>query len=289
MKKKLIKDKLGFIKVKENPSKQELRDYYQKKYYNQEKNYKKKYSIEEINYIKNKLNQKYILVKNNLSDNKKKLLELGSGEGWVLDKFNKNGFEVVGIDYSNDGCKNQNPHVLDKIIIGDLEEYTYNFDKNSFDIIWLENVLEHVLEPKKLIKNLFKILKKEGLIAVVVPNDFSIVQKDLIKRDKLKNNEYWVSPPDHLSYFNKDSLVNIFSNYKFKLLDMISDFPIDLELYSESTNYIDNPKLGSKAHQKRMEIENLFSSISDEKTNNLFRAFADLGIGRDLFAIFKKI
>ena len=58
---------------------------------------------------------------------------------------------------------------------------------------------------------------------------------------------------------------------------MISDFPIDLELYSESTNYIDNPKLGSKAHQKRMEIENLFSSISDEKTNNLFRKFADLG------------
>ena len=39
---------------------------------------------------------------------------------------------------------------------------------------------------------------------------------------------------------------------------------------------------------RRIEIENLFSSISDEKTNNLYRCFADLGIGRDYFAIFKK-
>ena len=101
--KKVIKDKLGYVKVKENPSKQKLKNYYKKNITIKIKKLQKKYSIEEINYIKNKLNQKYILVKNNLGDNKKKLLELGSGEGWVLDKFNKNGFEVVGIDYSNVG------------------------------------------------------------------------------------------------------------------------------------------------------------------------------------------
>lgn len=285
--KKLLTDKSGFKKIKNKPSKSELKEYYEKKYFSQGKNYFTKYSKEELEYIKNKVNQKFILLNDQLGIKGKKILELGSGEGWILKKFNENGFDITGIDYSDIGCKNHNPDQLKLLILGDLEEEILKI-KTKFDVIWIENVLEHVLDPRNLISNIKLKLKSGGLLAVTVPNDFSITQINLINKGKVKKNEFWVAPPDHLSYFDKNSLIKFFEEFNFKLIDLISDYPIDLNLFCELTNYVDNKSIGKSIHKSRIEIENLFSSISDKKTNNLYRCFADMGIGRDLFAIFKK-
>ena len=147
--KNLSTDKSGFKKIKNKPLKSELKEYYEKKYFSQGKNYLTKYSKDELEYIKNKVNQKFILLKTHLKQGKKNFLELGSGEGWVLKKFNDNGYKVTGIDYSDLGCKNHNPDLLDLIILGDLEEEILKI-KTKFDIIWIENVLEHVLDPRNL-------------------------------------------------------------------------------------------------------------------------------------------
>ena len=285
--KKLLTDKSGFKKIKNKPSKSELKEYYDKKYFSQGKNYFTKYSNEELEYIKNKVNQKFILLNDQLGIKGKKILELGSGEGWILKKFNENGFDITGIDYSDIGCKNHNPDLLKLLILGDLEEEILKI-KTKFDVIWIENVLEHVLDPRNLISNIKLKLKSGGLLAVTVPNDFSITQINLMIKGKVKKNEFWVAPPDHLSYFDKNSLIKFFEEFNFKLIDLISDYPIDLNLFCELTNYVDNKSIGKSIHKSRIEIENLFSSISDKKTNNLYRCFADMGIGRDLFAIFKK-
>ena len=142
---------------------------------------------------------------------------------------------------------------------------------------------------KRINKNTKIILKESGLLAVSVPNDFSMVQMDLLKKGKLKNKEYWISPPDHLSYFNKETLIRFFEEFNFNLIDLISDYPIDLNLYCDLTNYVDKKSIGGKVHKKRIEIENLFSSISDEKTNNLYRCFADLGIDVIILQFSKKL
>ena len=84
--KKLLTDKSGFKKIKNKPSKSELKEYYEKKYFSQGKNYFTKYSNEELEYIKNKVNQKFILLNDQLGIKGKKILELGSGEGWILKK-----------------------------------------------------------------------------------------------------------------------------------------------------------------------------------------------------------
>ena len=285
MKNEIIIDEIGFKKIKYMPSKLELKEYYQKKYYTQGKNYLENYSNEEKIYIRNKVNQKFLLVEQHLDEDKCSFLELGSGEGWVLNKFFEKGYNVLGIDYSDLGCKNHNPDMLQFMIKGDLEEEIMKLKKKA-DVIWIENVLEHVVDPKKLISNIKLILNPGGYIAVTVPNDFSIVQKDLFNKGKISN-KFWISPPDHLSYFDKKSLIKLFKFFGFSLIDIISDYPIDLNLYNDLTNYVKDKSLGKKVHQSRIEIENLFSSISDEKTNSLYRCFAELEVGREYFAIFK--
>lgn len=288
MKVEIIEDELGFKTLKNKPSRIELQEYYTQKYFNQEKNFLSSYSKEELLFKKNKLNQKFLFLMPFIKKNHKSLLELGSGEGWVLKKFKENNFKVIGIDYSGDGLKRYNNNLYNELIIGDVESEIINFDNQIFDIIWIENVLEHVLNPRELIENIEKKLKKDGLVAVTVPNDFSILQKSIIENKMVNHENYWLAYPDHISYFNYNSLINIFKYFKFELLDIMSDYPIEFDLLSQNSNYIDNKNNGQFSHQKRIKIENLLSSISDEKTNQLYRDFAELGIGRSLFAIFKK-
>ena len=289
MKIQIIEDELGFKTLKNKPSKEELKKYYSEKYYNQEKNYKQTYSQEEISYKKNKLEQKFLMLSNFFSENQKIFLELGAGEGFVLKKFHQNNFNVKGVDYSIDGVKNHNPDMIKYLISGDLEDEIEHVKSNSIDILWIENVLEHVLYPKKLISTIYDKLNSDGLLAVSVPNDFSVVQKDLISSKLVKKENYWLAPPDHISYFDYKSLINTFKHYNFELLDIMSDYPIEFDLYSENSNYIDNNHYDGKfSHQKRIKIENLLSQISDSKVIQLYRDFAKLGVGRSFFAVFKK-
>ena len=74
----------------------------------------------------------------------------------------------------------------------------------------LLNVLEHLRDPfatLKLIKS--KLLAKNGLLVIEVPNDFNDFQQVANKEFDLDN--WWVVSPNHINYFSPKTL--------FRLLD----------------------------------------------------------------------
>jgi hypothetical protein len=71
------------------------------------------------------------------------------------------------------------------------------------------------------------------------------------------------------------------------MLDLISDFPIDLFLLNDHSNYITNKANGSQSHKSRLLFENLLHRLSAEKTNAMYRAMAELEIGRQYTAFVK--
>jgi len=85
-------------------------------------------------------------------------------------------------------------------------------------LVNLDNVLEHVLEPVELLKKVKRVMSKNAIARIEVPNDFSAFQKLLVEAGCTK--ETWVNPPEHLSYFNKASLVNLFDDVGFKILSL---------------------------------------------------------------------
>ena len=81
-------------------------------------------------------------------------------------------------------------------------------------------------------KNLFKNTNKSCLFLITIPSDFSKLQTVTGKRVKKK---YWIAPPEHLNYFNKDNFERFTKKHKFKILDAISDFPIELFLLKKKS------------------------------------------------------
>lgn len=292
MKKVLIKQKEGFFQVKNKPNLAYLQKFYSQKYYQLGLgSYEKKYDKDEKNWIfkKNKFREKTVAAHlPKILRRQKTFLDVGCGEGFALEVFRKSGWNVKGIDFSSAGIKKQNPHLRKKVIIGDIEENLLILKKNKekFSCIMLCNVLEHVINPKGLLRLLKDLLEKKGIIIVTVPNDFSATQKLALKAGFIKK-KFWISLPEHLSYFNSNSLKRLFHKAGWKELDTYTDFPVDWFLFHEGSNYIKKKNAGKAVHRAQIKIESEILNQPFNKSLNLFKALAKICMGRNVTGIFQ--
>lgn len=81
---------------------------------------------------------------------------------------------------------------------------------------------------------------------------------------------------------------NICQKFKWKKFDNLTDFPIELYLLNETSNYNKNKNLGRNAHNARIEFENFLGNISTERVNNLYRSMANIGLGRNIINFYEK-
>lgn len=282
----------GFFELKEKPTEEQLKNYYENKYY-QEGNgaYTIQYSENEVTYFNNQLNQRYIALNEILGQNNKasmRFLDVGCGEGWALSFFKRKKWDVLGLDFSDYGCKSHNPGCLSHMMVGNIYETltSLKIENQKFDVIWLDNVLEHVIDPLSLLQECKGLIKGQGVLVIEVPNDFSPLQQ-LLYNKGIVAKPFWVAIPDHISYFNSEGLDALCRSAGWETRFLMSDYPIDLNLLNPNTNYVDEPTRGKSCHQARVDIENLLSSISVTKLNNLYKLLAEMGLGRNIVSFFQ--
>lgn len=283
------KNKYGFYELKDKPTPEALKKYYSEKYYQEARgSYQKRYEEEEIEYIYNKIAQRYEIIMGYYVKEtvRRRFLDIGCGEGWSLKYFSDNSWDVTGLDFSEYGCQAQNPEMLKHIIIGDINENIDKIeDREKFDVIWLDNVLEHVLEPLDLLKKCKKLIANKGMLVIDVPNDFSVIQRHLLERGHITKS-FWIAVPDHISYFNQEGLVAICKEAGWSCGQIMGDFPIDIFLFNEDTNYVADKNKGKNCHKARVAVENLLHGISPLKANELYRIMAEMGLGRCITGFF---
>lgn len=287
---KIIKNKLGYFEALPKPSNDELKDYYNLKYYqNQSGNYRNEYTLDEFTFFKNKEIRKIHILENQLHLSKCSLLDVGCGEGFSLNHFHAFGWKVLGIDLSNYGIIKNNPEMEKFFIEGDLIENMKQLkvQGKTFKVIALNNLLEHVVDPDYTIDLSLELLTSDGVLIIEVPNDFSNYQR-FLKENEFINEDFWIAYPDHLSYFTKTSLDNLLSSKNMTEVFSLSDFPIDIFLSNTQSNYILDKSKGKDAHKSRILIDNFFNNESIEKTIRLYEAMAQIGFGRQIISFFKK-
>ena len=160
------KSEYGYFELVERPTPDALKAYYAEKYYQDaEGSYEVAYSDAEKVYFRNKIVQKLLAATRYISlpaDRPPRFLDVGAGEGWALAYFQELGWECVGLDYSSFGCASQNPAVQEHLIAGDIYESLRGLVSSGqhFDLILLDNVLEHVLDPSELLVELRGLLEQ---------------------------------------------------------------------------------------------------------------------------------
>ena len=135
---------------------------------------------------------------------KNNILDFGSGSGVNLNMLEKYG--LVDIHEKNKfariAIKNKNKKIKNLYL-------SLKIRKNFYDLILIADVIEHVRQPKNLLRNLKKFLKKDGRILITVPAyQFLFSKKDKALghyrryNKKLLKNELAEFKIENISYFN---------------------------------------------------------------------------------------
>jgi len=127
-----------------------------------------------------------------------KVLDIGCGRGQLLRAFRQSGCDVTGTEFSDDACRFAREVLKLPVRVGLLKEL--NFPDNSFDVVVMWHVLEHVSDPRPTIAEVARILRPGGIFLVAVPN-FGSPEAQLTKAGW-----FHLDVPRHLSHHTNKSL-----------------------------------------------------------------------------------
>ena len=208
--------KCGLTYVNPRLKERKLHEIYDKKYFsNQAFNGAKspfygygRY-LEDKDYIKDTFNKRLKII-NKLS-RRGRLLDVGCALGFFLELARDNGWDVQGLEISKHAY-NYAKNMLKLPVVNKMLEKS-RFKSNSFDVVTMFDVIEHLSDPKFTLKEIRRILKPNGLLVITTPDIGSITAKIL-----WRNWEEVSRVREHIYFFSKNTLKKILESLNFEVL-----------------------------------------------------------------------
>ena len=150
----------------------------------------------------------------------KRILDFGCSTGGYCLELGRLGFECVGVDINEEYIKIAQQKGVEAHLIKDR----LPFNDNSFDTVIMFELLEHVEDPDRILKEAKRVAKKNILVAVPNCEGFETL------RNYGLTYEHFLEM-DHINFFTKDSLTELLSN-RFDNFEIVEEEPIQPWLFS---------------------------------------------------------
>src|SRR3989344_2906833 len=141
---------------------------------------------------------------------KGKSLDVGCGPGHLLELLSKRGFKAEGTDVSPvlvNALKNKF-----KVYCGELDKK--EIKRKSYGLVTLNQVIEHVEDPEKFVRQLNSVLVIGGHMILATPYIYGIVPKIL------RSKWYGLGYGQHLNFFSKKSMKMLLERNGFDVLEI---------------------------------------------------------------------
>ncbi len=192
-------------------SEEEIYSFYNHDYFNNNTDMGyKNYVLDEENHRKNfrKLIKQVMSV---CSLQGKKIIEIGSAYGYLLDELRQiNVDSVYGVEFNVEAYNYSKNILLLDVENGDLKDSSFKTMK--FDVVFLVGVIEHLTSPRDTLIEIKKILNPGGVLLITTINTNGWVPI------------YKIKPPEHLFYFNKRNLSLLLNELGFEVLKVRTYF-----------------------------------------------------------------
>jgi SAM-dependent methyltransferase len=148
-----------------------------------------------------------------------KLLDIGVGRGEILLAAKNRGWEIEGVEPSATFADYAEQSTGAEIWRETIE--TSEIQPNSFDVVILGAVLEHLYDPDKVIKKISSVLIRGGLLYVDVPNESGLYFRVGNAYHKLYSRDWCVNlaptfSPFHVFGFDAKSLKMLLAKHGLK-------------------------------------------------------------------------
>lgn len=197
----LHNNELDLLETHPQPSLEKLPEYYKSEDYISHTNTKRNLFEKAYHLVRNISLKRKLKLINSFSSEEKVLLDIGCGTGDFLQIAKRDGWKISGIE-PNDNARNIANNKTNNSVF--KTEELLNLAQNSFDVITLWHVLEHLPKLEEHISILKSLLKKDGTLIIAVPNYKSF--------DAKYYKEFWAAydAPRHFWHFSQTSIAKLF-------------------------------------------------------------------------------
>ena len=157
----------------------------------------------------------------NLTGSGKKVLEVGCTNGRMSKYLQRNGCRVTGIEIDKNMAKLAETY-CEEIIVGNIEEEEIlSALKPSYDVVIFGDVLEHLVNPQRVLAAVSKLLGKGGYVLISIPNvAYFTVRFNLVFGNFDYNPEGGIMDNEHLRHFTLKTARLMIAESGFEIVSM---------------------------------------------------------------------
>ncbi len=148
-----------------------------------------------------------------------KLLDVGCGTGDFLDLARQQGWEVTGTEYSEYAAARGQARGL-RIAQGEVWEARFGGD--TFDLVTCWHVIEHVTDPRQVVREMYRVLRPGGWLFLATPNVNDHIFRSAYMMVKGRRPQLY-EPHErelHLFHFSKNTLRSLVQSARFEVRDV---------------------------------------------------------------------
>jgi SAM-dependent methyltransferase len=274
----------GFKHIIPVPTLEEVQEAYRREYYSTEKPLYIERAKEDLDWWNLAYGERYDVFEQLLPSDSRKILDIGSGPGYFLLHGKQRGWETSGIEPSAQAAEHSRQLGLE--IIEDFLTEETSGQLGTFDVVHASEVIEHISNPKSILKLAYSLLNPGGLLCIVAPNDYNPFQNAL--REVCGHESWWVAPPHHINYFCFESLRRLVQLTGFEIVNTGTTFPMEFFLLC-GENYVGDDSIGRQCHAKRKNFElNLKKAGLKKFRHELYQFLASKNVGREIVLFARK-
>ena len=198
----------GFLETRPQPKEDKLSEYYKSDDYISHTDARRNGFERVYHLVRNISLKRKLRLINTLTSEEKTLLDVGCGTGDFLKIAQENNWKVSGTEPNEKARQIANAKTNNAVF---KIEQLLQFEKQSFDIITLWHVLEHLPNLEDQLSVLKSLLKENGTLIIAVPNYKSF--------DANYYKTFWAGfdVPRHLWHFDQESLQNLLASKNMKI------------------------------------------------------------------------
>jgi SAM-dependent methyltransferase len=153
-------------------------------------------------------------------------LDVGCGNGvFGIDLKNKSGCRLSGVDGSPFGIEESRKAGYDDVrLCSDLCGQPLPFPNENFDFVLCKDVLEHLLAPLNLLKEIRRVLRPDGVLLSHVPNHFTLPGRvKFLFTNDIDTYNYFPGTPEwdfpHIRFFTRDGFMDMHKEAGYALTE----------------------------------------------------------------------
>jgi len=143
------------------------------------------------------------------------VLEIGCGRAYLLKELKALGVDVFALESSSAAEWILDNDVVNIVSIPE-ESSDWPFRPSSFQLVIYWHVLEHLLDPVASLQQAEKVLEKDGILCVSVPNISSYQARMRL------TSWFHLDVPRHLFHFSKNGVIQLLEQSGFEIVNVRS-------------------------------------------------------------------